>query len=141
MLNAPVIAMAAQANGYRFVAFDGGIFAYGDARFLGSMGGSRLNRPIVGMAASPSGNGYWLVASDGGIFAYGDATFAGSAVGAGINNAIGIAANTVNGGYYVTTSDGHIYNFGSAETYGDIFNISYVATGPLNRPIVGFSFS
>jgi hypothetical protein len=38
----------------------------------------RLNRPIVGMAATPSGNGYWLVASDGGVFTFGDAPFLGS---------------------------------------------------------------
>ena len=37
-----------------------------------------LNKPIVGMAATPDGKGYWLVASDGGIFTYGDATFYGS---------------------------------------------------------------
>ena len=37
-----------------------------------------MNRPIVGMAATPSGHGYWLVASDGGIFSFGDAPFAGS---------------------------------------------------------------
>ena len=39
----------------------------------GSMGGKPLNKPIVGMAATPSGDGYWLVASDGGVFAFGDA--------------------------------------------------------------------
>jgi hypothetical protein len=39
---------------------------------------SVLNKPIVGMAATPSGNGYWLVASDGGIFSFGDAVFRGS---------------------------------------------------------------
>ena len=38
----------------------------------------RLNQPMVGMAATPTGNGYWLVASDGGIFAFGDARFYGS---------------------------------------------------------------
>ncbi len=38
-----------------------------------------LNKPIVGMAATPDGKGYWLVASDGGIFTYGDAGFYGSA--------------------------------------------------------------
>ena len=38
----------------------------------------RLNQPIVGMAATPSGQGYWLVASDGGIFSFGDARFYGS---------------------------------------------------------------
>jgi len=37
-----------------------------------------LNKPIVGMATTPSGQGYWLVASDGGIFSYGDASFLGS---------------------------------------------------------------
>ena len=39
------------------------------------MGGTHLNQPIVGMAATPDGQGYWLVASDGGIFTFGDATF------------------------------------------------------------------
>ena len=42
-------------------------------RFHGSTGALRLNRPIVGIAATPTGNGYWLVASDGGIFSFGDA--------------------------------------------------------------------
>ena len=59
-------------SGYRFVATDGGIFAYGvGAPFLGSMGGTHLNQPIVGMAVMPGGDGYDLVASDGGIFNYG----------------------------------------------------------------------
>ena len=46
--------------------------------FYGSMGGQHLNKPIVGMAATPDGGGYWLVASDGGIFTFGDARFYGS---------------------------------------------------------------
>jgi hypothetical protein len=82
-------------GGYHLVAADGGIFAFGDAPFYGSMGGQVLNQPIVGMAtptpksravsagtttvptppvASP---GYWLVASDGGIFSF-DTPFYGS---------------------------------------------------------------
>ena len=65
-------------HGYWLVASDGGIFAFGDAAFHGSMGGPPLNEPIVGMAATPTGGGYWLVASDGGIFAFGDAAFHGS---------------------------------------------------------------
>jgi hypothetical protein len=47
--------------------------------FFGSTGSIRLNQPIVGMAATPSGHGYWLAASDGGIFAFADARFQGSA--------------------------------------------------------------
>ena len=36
------------------VASDGGIFAFGDARFYGSTGGITLNSPIVAMAVVPS---------------------------------------------------------------------------------------
>ena len=39
---------------------------------------STLTKPIVGMAATPTGLGYWLVGSDGGIFTFGDALFYGS---------------------------------------------------------------
>ena len=65
-------------SSYWEVASDGGIFTFGNAAFYGSMGGKPLNRPIVGMAATPDEDGYWLVASDGGIFSYGDAGFFGS---------------------------------------------------------------
>ena len=52
-----------------------------------------MNRPVVGMAATPDGRGYWLVASDGGIFAYGDAGFYGSAGSSTLNRpVVGMAA-------------------------------------------------
>ena len=75
------------STGYWLVASDGGIFSFGDAAFFGSTGG-HLNKPIVGMAATPDGKGYWLVASDGGIFAYGDAAFYGSTGGMHLNQPI-----------------------------------------------------
>ena len=65
-------------HGYWLDASDGGIFAFGAAGFYGSTGNITLNKPVVGMAATPDGRGYWLVATDGGIFAYGDAPFYGS---------------------------------------------------------------
>jgi hypothetical protein len=69
---------SATGNGYRFVASDGGIFSFGDAKFLGSMGGKPLAKPIVGMAGLPGADGYWLVASDGGVFSFGATNFHGS---------------------------------------------------------------
>jgi hypothetical protein len=65
-------------RGYWEVASDGGIFSFGDAPFLGSMGAVTLNKPVVGIAPTPDGKGYWEVASDGGIFSFGDAPFLGS---------------------------------------------------------------
>src|SRR4051812_33161643 len=48
-------------DGYWLVSAGGGVFSYGRARFFGSTGALPLNRPIVGMAATPSGEGYWMV--------------------------------------------------------------------------------
>ncbi|HUP70744.1 MAG TPA: kelch repeat-containing protein [Acidimicrobiales bacterium] len=81
-------ARALGAGGYWLVAGDGGVFAFGDARFLGSTGAIRLNRPIVGMASTPSGSGYRLVGADGGIFAFGAAAFLGSTGGLRLNSSV-----------------------------------------------------
>jgi hypothetical protein len=75
-------------QGYWLVGADGGIFDFGDAGFFGSMGGTHLNEPIVGLAPTPDGQGYWLVGADGGIFALGDAPFIGSLAGQSLNGRI-----------------------------------------------------
>ena len=70
------------------MAADGGIFAFGDARFYGSMGGTPLVAPVTGMAPTADGHGYWMVAADGGIFAFGDAPFFGSMGGRPLNDPV-----------------------------------------------------
>ena len=71
------MAATPDGQGYWLVASDGGVFTYGDAHFFGSMGGTPLNKPVVGIAASNNGQGYWLVASDGGIFTFGNSPYFG----------------------------------------------------------------
>jgi hypothetical protein len=121
-------------QGYWFVAADGGIFSFGAARFHGSTGNMRLNQPIVGMAATPTGGGYWLVASDGGIFAFGDAKFYGSTGNIRLNQPIvGMAATPSGRGYWFVARDGGIFAFGDARFFGSTGNIR------LNQPIVGMA--
>jgi len=106
-------------GGYIQVAADGGIFAFGDAAFHGSMGGKSLNSPIVGMASTPDGGGYWLVAADGGIFAFGDAAFHGSMGGKSLNSPIvGMASTPDGGGYWLVAADGGVFSYGDAGFYG-----------------------
>ena len=74
-----------------------------------------LNKPIVGMAATPDGRGYWLVASDGGIFTYGDAELL--RLGRGLTStsrSSGMAPTPDGGGYWLVASDGGIFSYGDA---------------------------
>ena len=70
--------VADPAGGYWTTTAAGAVTTYTGATGFGSLAGTHLNAPIVGMAATSDGQGYWLVASDGGIFSFGDATFFGS---------------------------------------------------------------
>ncbi|HET9443108.1 MAG TPA: S8 family serine peptidase [Acidimicrobiales bacterium] len=76
-LNAPVQSLVPDPDGegYWLVASDGGIFTFA-AAFHGSMGSTRLNRPVTGMVGF--NGGYLMVAEDGGIFTFGQAAFHGS---------------------------------------------------------------
>ena len=121
-------------EGYWLVADDGGVFAFGDATFHGSTGAIRLNRPVNGMAATPSGGGYWLVASDGGVFAFGDARFLGSTGAVRLNSPIvGMAATPTGEGYWLVAADGGIFAFGDAVFLGSTGDIR------LNSPIVAMA--
>jgi N-acetylmuramoyl-L-alanine amidase len=96
------MAAAPDGGGYWLVASDGGVFSFGTAAFHGSMGGTPLNAPIVGMAAAPDGGGYWLVASDGGVFSLGTATYQGSAAGQQlVQPVIGMAGTPGGSGYWL----------------------------------------
>ena len=115
-------------------AADGGVFTCGSATFFGSAGSLHLNRPIVGMAATPDGDGYWLVASDGGIFSYGDASYFGSMGGQSLNAPIvAIAVNHDDGGYWLAGADGGVFAFGDATFFGSEAGV------PLNAPVTSMA--
>jgi hypothetical protein len=132
--NFTLFSISNPAGGYWTVASDGGVFTFGDAEFFGSTGGLTLNRPVVGMAATPTGDGYWLVASDGGTFTFGDAEFFGSTGGLTLNRpVVGMAATPTGDGYWLVASDGGIFTFGDAAFFGSTGSLI------LNRPIVGMA--
>ncbi len=132
MLTAGFLNWTPNLGGYQLVASDGGLFSY-NAPFYGSMGGTPLNKPVVGMAVVPDSGAYYEVASDGGIFAFG-APFQGSMGGQHLNAPIvGMAFDTMTGGYYLVASDGGIFAFG-APFQGSM------GGQHLNKPIVGMAF-
>ncbi len=119
-LSLPIVGLAPTATGhaYRLAAADGGVFCYGDAAFLGSMGGVPLNRPVAGVSTDPATGGYWEVAADGGVFSFG-APFFGSTGSLHLNQPIvGIAPTPSGLGYRFVAADGGVFDFGDAQFYG-----------------------
>ena len=131
--NEPVLGLASDADGlgYWMVASDGGIFSFGGAPFYGSMGGTPLNQPMVGMAAR-HGGGYWLFAADGGVFSFGGAPFYGSMGGHRLNAPVVAMVATPSGaGYLLIAADGGVFAFGEAKFLGS------TGSNPPPSPIAG----
>jgi large repetitive protein len=121
-------------TGYWEAAADGGVFTFGDAAFHGSMGGTPLAAPVVGLAPTEGGAGYWEAAADGGVFAFGDATFEGSMGGTPLAApVVGMAPTADGGGYWLVGSDGGVFAFGDATFEGSMGGT------PLAAPVVGMA--
>jgi hypothetical protein len=106
-------------NGYWLVGADGGVFAYGNAPYLGSEGAGQAvgsGPTIAGMAATPSGKGYWLVSTSGQVFAFGDAPSLSGPSGSG-RFFVGIAADASGKGAWIASSDGQVSALGDAQAF------------------------
>ena len=125
--------MVPNEKGYWLAASDGGIFSFGNAPFFGSMAGTRLRAPVIGLAPTRDDGGYWEVAADGGIFSFGDARFLGSMGDRALDApVVAMAADPATGGYWEVAADGGIFSFG-APFFGSM------GGQPLNQPIVGMA--
>jgi hypothetical protein len=100
------------------VASDGGVFAFGDARFEGSCPGiGGCSGAAVAVLPDASGAGYWLVTVTGHVYAFGDARYFGgpSSTPAPVTSAV----RTPDGnGYWILSSNGTVYSFGDATPRG-----------------------
>jgi hypothetical protein len=120
----PVVGMVPSHddNGYFMVGADGGIFAFGDAKFEGScydVGGCTQNGLAVAVMPDASGNGYWVVTSLGSVYGFGDASYLGAPPSSA--GSIASAVATPDGkGYVILDSAGNIYGFGDAPFSGEI---------------------
>jgi hypothetical protein len=112
----------ATGQGYWLATTEGYVLAgFGDSVSYGSMAGTHLNAPVVGIAGAPDGNGYWLVGADGGVFAFGDSGFYGSMAGRHLNApVVGMALTADGKGYWLVADDGGVFAFGDALFSGSL---------------------
>jgi hypothetical protein len=132
-LNADVLDSSATptGKGYYLVAADGGVFGLGDAKFEGSMGDTKLNKPVQSIVPDPDGQGYWLVASDGGVFAF-KAVFRGSTGSMKLNKPM-TGMVPFGNGYLMVAEDGGVFNYSDRPFSGSL------GSNPPANPIVAIA--
>ena len=112
-------------GGYWLIASDGGLFAFGDAGFYGSLGSAPPSTPIVGVAPSPDGGGYWMLEANGTPHAFGDAP---SVALSGNSPALSTMKSPMTGlipdfsgqGFDAVNGSGQVFAFGDAPYFGDV---------------------
>jgi hypothetical protein len=138
-LNAPVVGMVPSADdgGYFMVASDGGVFAFGDAKFEGSCPGiGGCSGPAVAVVPDASGNGYWLVTATGNVYTFGDASYYGAP--GQQSTPVTSAVRTTDGkGYWILFANGTVDAYGDATNMGSPVGL----TGGFNRASAIFATS
>ncbi len=125
-LNAPIVGIVPSIDdrGYFMVAADGGVFAFGDAKFEGSCPVySDCNGATVSVIPDATGHGYWLVTDEGYVYSFGDAPYEGEPAwtftrGPLPRGSATAAVRTPDGqGYWVLLGNGSVLPFGDANAY------------------------
>ncbi len=119
-LNAPIVGMVPSndGGGYFMVASDGGVFAFGDARFEGSCPGiGGCSGAAVAVVPDATGNGYWVVTSTGNVYTFGDAVNDGQP-GLQSSKITSAGATPSGGGYWILDAAGQVFPFGNAAPLG-----------------------
>lgn len=113
------------------VASDGGVFAFGDARFAGSRQGiGGCSGSAAAVMPDATGNGYWAVTQSGNVYTFGDVPYFGASGPQGVP--VTSAMRTPDGrGYWILYANGAISFFGDAGMLGWA-----VWTRPPRLPIV-----
>jgi hypothetical protein len=124
-LSAPIVAMVPSSDdgGYFMVGADGGVFAFGDAKFSGSCPGiGGCSGAAVAVMPDATGEGYWLVTVSGHVYAFGDAVHYGAPSLQTIP--VTSAAATPDGlGYWILYANGSVAAFGDATNLGQPTNV------------------
>jgi len=119
-LNAPIVGMvpSADGGGYFMVASDGGVFAFGDAKFEGSCPGiGGCSGAAVAVMPDGSGSGYWLVTATGHVYAFGDAVNYGAPGPQSVSVTAAVRTKD-GGGYWLLFANGVVAPYGDAADLG-----------------------
>ena len=90
-----------------------GVFAFGDAPFVGSGGDMQLPAPAVAVGPHPAGIGYWVALADGRVLPFGVPDFGSASADLG-DPVVGITVTATGSGYLLVRRSGVVHAAGDA---------------------------
>jgi hypothetical protein len=141
-------------QGYVEAGANGGVYAFGNAPFDGSVFSytpagytpqTWLGAPMVGIASVPGNTGYWVATSNGIVCGFGSAqvyNLPGNDYGggycyqsiAGVSDIVGIVSDPANGGYWLVGSDGGVFTYGGAPYLGNAVGLGATIVAMASTP-------
>ncbi|MGH8972050.1 MAG: Calx-beta domain-containing protein [Acidimicrobiia bacterium] len=127
-----------KARGFWLYGADGGVFAFGDAPFKGSLVDTSIDQQIVGLAPAGDGSGYWLAGDKGRVYPVGVPDLGSLAE---PDDVSAMTASPSGAGYALLGIGGRVHPFGDAadlglttgtRTAGQVATVGLAAT-PTNR--------
>jgi hypothetical protein len=118
-----IVALNYAQPGYWMVGTDGGVFAFGNAGYYGSLPQHHVVvDDIKAVVPTSDGKGYWMVGADGGVFAFGDAPYLGSLPGVHVHvdDIVAVVPTSDGKGYWMVGADGGVFAFGDAPYLGSL---------------------
>ena len=116
--NAVALAATPGRAGYYVVTSGGHVYAYGDARWYGSLSSVRHQGPVTAMQVTPGDAGYYLVTRTGRVYTFGDARWYGSLAARRVPPIVAFGTTPDARGYWLVSSRGNVFAFGDAHFYG-----------------------
>ncbi len=125
---APVVGIAAtpDGKGYYLLGGDGSVYAFGDARYAGSVGKYTASGAPTAIAVDDATGGYWIATSSGRVYDFGGAPALGSQLSGHASPIVAMAALHTGSGYWLVTASGAVFNIGSAPKLGGKFGTPMV---------------
>ncbi len=122
--------------GYRILASDGVVSAFGEIDDVGDPARAGLRGPFAAVAAVANDpGGYWVAGTDGGLFAFGSAGYHRSLPELGVRTRVVDLASTPTGrGYWMLGRDGGVFSFGDAGFHGSVPGVGVASTVLKLRP-------
>jgi len=119
--------------GYLLVSSGGAVYAFGSARWQGSVNSTERSSSVVGIAIDPATHGYWVAESSGRVVGFDAPSYELARGRSAPSDITGIEAMSNGKGFWLVSGSGGVWNYGDAPYFGSM------TSRHLNQPVLSLT--